>query len=194
MVDAPLETTAELLGRARSGDARAENALVARALPLLQRWAHGRLPNSSRDLAETDDLVQVAIVRALKRLPQFESRREGAFLAYLRTIVLNAIREEHRRVSARRKIAAAVDADDAMEAAVPAPGLDDPLLAHYEDALERLSERQREAVILRLEFDYSYAAIAAAIESPSEDGARMTVRRALVQLAKEIEALRNARA
>ena len=35
------------------------DALLRRFLPLLQRWAHGRLPRQMRDLNETDDLVQV---------------------------------------------------------------------------------------------------------------------------------------
>ena len=57
---APIDTTAELLGRARSGDSDAEHLLLTRFLPLLQRWARGRLPGTARGLAETDDLVQVS--------------------------------------------------------------------------------------------------------------------------------------
>jgi len=187
--DLPLDTTAELIRRVRGGDASAENELVSRYIPLLQRWAHGRLPSASRDLAETDDLVQVSILRALQRLPEFECRREGAFLAYLRAIVLNAIREEYRRGATRHRIEGQLaQSEEEPLASSDLPGRD-PTLRTYEAALERLSERQREAVILRLEFDYSYAQIASAIGSPTEDGARMTVKRALVRLAKEIQAL-----
>jgi len=48
-------------------------------------------------MAETDDLVQVTLIRALRRAPTFEHRREVAFLAYLRTILMNVVREEVRR-------------------------------------------------------------------------------------------------
>jgi RNA polymerase sigma-70 factor (ECF subfamily) len=44
------ETSLSLLERAREGDADALNALIARYLPRLQRWAHGRLPAWARDL------------------------------------------------------------------------------------------------------------------------------------------------
>jgi RNA polymerase sigma-70 factor (ECF subfamily) len=180
-----LEKTAELLGRVRAGDPDAENALVLRFLPVLQRWARGRLPQSARDLAETDDLVQLSLLRALRRVHAFEPRREGAFLAYLRRILLNAIREEHRQSATRGT------AEDRFvaQAAPGAPGtdLESGTFAAYETALEALEERQREAVILRLEFKYSYAQIAEAIESPSEDGARMVVKRALVRLAREMQ-------
>lgn len=181
----PLDSTAELLGRARSGDTRAEQALLTRFLPLLQRWARGRLPGTARDLAETDDLVQVSLLRAVRRLDSFEPRREGAFLAYLRKIVLNAIREECRRSASRGNVEDRFANFVVPDAPVPS---NNPTLASYEAGLGTLSERQREAVILRLEFDYSYAQIAEAIDSPSEDSARMVVKRALLRLASEMRA------
>ena len=49
-----------------------------------------------------------------------------------------------------------------------------------------LGERDREAVILRVEFGYSHEEIAEAIGSPSANAARMTVARALVRLAEEM--------
>ena len=79
------------------GDAGATERLLRRFLPVLQRWAHRRLPAGARSMAETDDLVQVTLMRALHRVPTFEHRREGAFLAYLRTILMNIVREEVRR-------------------------------------------------------------------------------------------------
>src|SRR5262249_58923219 len=89
-----LENTTVLLSRARGGDAQARDALFARFLPVLTRWAHRRLPNRARDLSDTDDLVQVTLVRALHRLAQFEPRREGAFLAYLPPTPLNPPRHD----------------------------------------------------------------------------------------------------
>ena len=57
-------------------------------------------------------------------------------------------------------------------------------LDRYESGLTRLPADQREAVILRLEMDYSHAEIAAALGRPSADAARMLVARALVALAE----------
>ena len=79
-----VDSTSELLQRAQSGDNDAIDVLFARHLPSLRRWASGRLPRWSRDLMDTDDLVQETIIRTLKRIDGFESRHEGALQAYLR--------------------------------------------------------------------------------------------------------------
>src|SRR5262245_31231306 len=90
--------TAELLARIRQGDLAARDILIARYLPSRGGWARGRLPAYARDLNQTDDLVQDTLIAAVKRLDDFEIRREGAFLAYLRRAILNRIRDEIRRV------------------------------------------------------------------------------------------------
>ena len=77
--------------------------MLARYLPVLRGWARGRLPRHSRGFADTDDVVQLTLVRALGRLDHIRIEREGDFLAYLRTGVLNAIREEIRRAANRRE-------------------------------------------------------------------------------------------
>jgi DNA-directed RNA polymerase specialized sigma24 family protein len=59
----------------------------------------------------------------------------------------------------------------------------------YEEALSRLSEEARGAVICRVEERMSYAAVAKALGKPSPDAARMAVARALVQLARTMETL-----
>src|SRR5690349_12946926 len=93
----PLEETGILIQRAKQGDATARAQWVRRSLPACGRWAHRRLPVDARSLAETDDLVQITLMRALDRLDHFESRGTGAFFAYLRSILLNALRDELRR-------------------------------------------------------------------------------------------------
>lgn len=92
------ESTASLLRRVQGGDADARERLVARYLPLLRRWARGRLPQRARDLNDTNDLVQITLLSALNGVERFRSKREGAFLAYLRASLMNNIRMELRRV------------------------------------------------------------------------------------------------
>jgi RNA polymerase sigma-70 factor (ECF subfamily) len=184
---ADLESTALLLEQVRGGDTRARERLVARFLPPLRRWAHGRLPGHARSLADTDDLVQVSLLRALDHVDGFEARREGAFLAYLRRILLNAVRDEIRR-SARRP----TQDVDSVELPAPDPSLLEQqvgrdTLEAYEGALTRLTEAQREAVIMRLEFGYSYPQIADAMGRTTPNAARMLVARAIVQLAEEMD-------
>ncbi|MCB1590672.1 MAG: sigma-70 family RNA polymerase sigma factor [Xanthomonadales bacterium] len=186
------ESTATLLARVRDGDALAREQLCAQYLPILNRWAHGRLPVRARDLAETSDLVQVTLLRALARLHEFEPQREGAFLAYLRTVLLNVVRDEVRRSMRRGEhdsldrdaLAPDLVADDSELARVIGP----ELLVDYERALAELGPEWREAVILRLEFGFGYEEIAAAMLKPSADAARMLVTRAIRSLGERLAA------
>jgi len=173
------DCTTELLARARAGEAGAREQLLARYLPRLRRWAHGRLPGYARGDADTDDLVQVTLIRVLHRLGHFMPQHEGAFLAYLRKSLLNAVREEIRRAKIRPLRAPLDSSIPHIERRVGRE-----VLESYEAALADLRPREREAVILRIEFGYSHDEIAAAIGSPSANAARMTVTRALVQLAR----------
>jgi RNA polymerase sigma-70 factor (ECF subfamily) len=183
-----LEATAQLLSMASDGDEAARNQLVARFLPILNRWAHGRLPPYARDLADTADLVQVALLRALHNLDNFESRGEGAFLAYLRQILINAVRDEIRRTMRRPGHGPLFEQltdrqPSALERAIGRERMD-----RYETGLERLEERQRQAVLLRFEFGYSHAEVAAAIGAPSANAARMVVARAVLSLSEVLDA------
>jgi RNA polymerase sigma-70 factor (ECF subfamily) len=178
-----LESTATLLYRARAGEDGARERLFTRFLPVLRRWAHHRLPPGARDLSETDDLVQVTLMRALKRLESFEHRGEGAFLAYLREILVNAARDEMRR-AVRKKNTRSLDTGTDGEPAAVERAVGPETLARYELGLSRLAPQQKEAVILRLEMGYSHAEIAEALGKPSADAARMIVARAIATLAE----------
>jgi RNA polymerase sigma-70 factor (ECF subfamily) len=179
--DIPLDRTAELLTRIRAGDDRARDLLVQRHLPRLRRWAHGRLPLRARDLGDTEDLVQNTLIRALTHVKAFESRREGAFLAYLRRILLNQMRDAIRRVDRRGEREEL--SDSLRDPALVSNQVGADTLWSYEQALSHLPEVQQQAVVLRVEFHYSWEEVAEAIASPSANAARMMVSRALLQLA-----------
>jgi RNA polymerase sigma-70 factor (ECF subfamily) len=180
------EATQELLRRIQSGDEAARQALCRRCLPLLQRWAHGRLPRYARDAADTDDLVQVAVLRALNNLSGFESSGSGSFLAYLRQILLNEVRTEIRKHQARGtkvpvdELALGDDGDSVVENLV---GLQ--RLRSYEAALGALQRHQQEAVVMRIELGMSYQEIALETGG-SADGVRMLIARALRSMARSI--------
>lgn len=179
-----LERTVDLLTRVRSGDDTARERLLERFLPVMTRWAHGRLPTGSRTLLETQDLVQDVLARALLRLDDFRSTREGAFFAYLRSIVLNSIRDELRKLARRP---GPTELPDRLTAGGPSP-LEDLMgrdrMETYEAALASLPDVHREAIILRFEFDLPYEEIAEATGKPSANAARMMVSRAVVRLAE----------
>jgi RNA polymerase sigma factor (sigma-70 family) len=182
----PVESTAQLIERARSGDRAALDALFARYLLPLRRWASGRLPGWARDLTDTQDLVQDVLFQTFRRLGDFEPRGEGSLQAYLRQALRNRLLDELRRV--RRRPAHTVldsqredDAPSPLEEAIGQEGLE-----RYERALSALRAEDREAVVARIELGYSYPEIAQMLEKPSPDAARMTVGRALARLAQEM--------
>jgi RNA polymerase sigma factor (sigma-70 family) len=181
-----VETTVELLLRARQGDPSAIERLFARHLAPLQRFAQGRLPGWARDLTDTDDLVQDALLQTLKRLDGFESRHPGALQAYLRQAVMNRMRDELRR---QARTPGRVDlGDDALSQRSPVQdAVGAETMAAYEEALTRLTPEEREAVIGRVELGLSYGELALALEKPTADAARKAAQRALVRLAREMQ-------
>lgn len=185
--ESEIESTARLLERVRGGDPSARDSLMTRYLPLLRRWAHGRLPRAARDLADTDDLVQVALMRTLNKVESFVPQREGAFLAYLRTSVLNAVRDELRRMARRPGRDSLDESLPTTEPSLVERAIGREMLEAYEAALSDLPEEHQEAVIMRVEFGCSYPEIAEALGKPSANAARMTVSRALVRLAEEMD-------
>jgi RNA polymerase sigma-70 factor (ECF subfamily) len=181
-----IESTLELLHRARDGDRTAVDILVERCLPPLRRWAHGRLPQFARDRLNTEDLVQEAVIRVLRRLDRFDPRQVGALQAYLRQTVKNKICDEIRRV---RRRPLSVEVPETIEAEQPDPL--EQLLAHedveqYQLALGRISARDRELIIARCEMGLSFDEIAVATDKPSKEAARMAVSRAIRKLADEM--------
>jgi RNA polymerase sigma factor (sigma-70 family) len=183
---AVVEPTIILIRRIQAGDAEARDLLLRRFLPLLQRWAHGRLPRQMRDLNETDDLVQVTLVKALARLDQFESSGPGAFLAYLRQALLNQVRDEIRRHQRRPEHAEIdVELNDPDAPALIERIVGSERVRAYELALAALPKRQQGLVVMRVEFGMSYPEIAAEVGS-TPDAVRVMVARAIVQLSSEL--------
>ena len=183
----PPDTTATLLERARVGDRAAADALFARCWPPLLRWARRRLPTWARDLADTQDVVQEAVVQTFKHLDRIDARGEGALQAYLRQAVLNRIRDHIRRVGRRPP---STFLDSHHEDVAPSPlerAVGREAVERYEAALTRLSDADRELIIASVELGYSSEQLAEATGRASPDAARKAAKRALVKLAEEMD-------
>lgn len=182
----PADSTLELLVRAQAGDDEALNGLLLRFLPRLQRWASGRLPAHARHLLDTGDVVQDAMIAALRRLDSFEIRHDGALQAYLRQAVKNRLTDLFRQSERRPGF---TSLPDDLRAKDPSPvelAIGAEALHRYETALEHMSDSDRQLVILRVEFGHDYAQIAEAMGKPTEGAARVAVGRALAKLASEM--------
>jgi RNA polymerase sigma-70 factor, ECF subfamily len=181
-----VETTFDLVLRAQGGDADAVAVLCARYLPRLKRWAHGRLPVSSRRVLDTEDLVQDVLLQTVRHVDTFQPRHEGAFAGYMRRALLNRLRDEGRRGRRQPQVASI---EDEHEAEGPSPlesAIGKDVLERYEAALERLKPLERELIIARVELGFSAAEIAAEFGKPTAAAAQMAVSRALVKIAEEM--------
>lgn len=179
------DSTVHILERAQHGDRTAARVLIERAVPVVRRWARGRLPAYARNDANTEDVVQDAVLQTLKGLKNFQHRTVGGLQAYLRTSVVNRIRDLIRR-SKRRGIAVELDDDLRAETASP---LESAILGQgltrFLEALQRLKPADRQVIVWRLELGYSVDEIATRL-GKTQGAARMTVYRAMGRLATEL--------
>lgn len=130
-------TSASLLERLRQpGDRAAWERFVRLYTPLLCLWAD-RLGRHGQD---RDDLVQDVFLILLRELPRFRYRPDGSFRGWLKTVLLNKLREHRRRP-------APADGEALDGLACPDPG----------DALDETEYRQylvqRALELLRTEFE-----------------------------------------
>jgi RNA polymerase sigma factor (sigma-70 family) len=180
--DAVPESSLALLRRAQTGDPSALDALLTRYRPRLRQWAHHRLPRWARGLAETDDLVQETMVKAVRNLDAFVADSENGFQNYLRLAIGNAIRDEVRKAKRRPPL---IELDASLESDGPSPlerAIGRRRLARYETALAQLSQEDREAVVARLEFGFTHSELAAALGKRTPDAARKACQKAIAQL------------
>jgi RNA polymerase sigma factor (sigma-70 family) len=175
----------DLLSRARGGDETALNDLLARYLPRLQTWAHGRLPGWARGALDTHDIVQDTMAHVIPHLNSFKPQHDGALQGYLHQAVMNRIRDQIRFAQRRPTDPLATDrasnAPSPMEEAIGAETLE-----RYEAALRRLNPPDREAIIARIELVLPYTEVARVLGKPTVAAAHVAVSRALVKLAKEM--------
>ncbi len=178
------EATVHLLALARAGDGDALNRLLDRCLPALRRWARGRFPTHLRERLEAPDFVRETVAAALARLEAVETFREGALQVYLRQALAARLREvvrEQRGGASSRVSNVPTAMESPLERAIGVANTE-----RYEAALERLGRDDREAVIARLELQYSYEELAVALDKPTPAAARAAVTEALERLAHEM--------
>jgi RNA polymerase sigma factor (sigma-70 family) len=183
-------STVHILERAQRGDRAALHALIDRAMPPVRRWARGRLPQYARQDANTEDVVQDAVLGTIKNIKRLRRVTLGGVQAYLRQSVVNRIRDLIRGKK-RRGIVIELDENlpdnrlSPLEAAIRRERHD-----RFLDALRRLSPTDRQVIVWRLELGYSVEEIAPRL-GKSNAAAGMTVTRAVARLATQLDLARS---
>ena len=183
------DSTVTLLPLAARGDRQAIEILIDRMRPYLKRFGHGRLPRWARGRAETEDLVQESLIRALNHLPRFEHQSIKDFRSWLHTVFRNLVTDEKRfvgRVGVANELPADIE-DPAMSPEEQA--VEQAKAGVTERALQRLEPEERLLIVYRLQHGYSFRELADTLGKPSADAARMTYNRALTKLRNEMRLL-----
>jgi RNA polymerase sigma-70 factor (ECF subfamily) len=173
-----MKTDFELIQDVRQGSKRAFEELVQRH----ERFLMKVVVRMTRDLNVAEDVVQDSFIKAYKRLHLFEGR--STFRSWLYQIALNTARNRFRK-SSRESIGT-----DHMEMAVDGEieqhmnTLDVRSLLQKE--IERLPDRQRTALNLRIFEDLSFKEIAEIMDCPY-DTAKANYRHALLKLKERLE-------
>jgi RNA polymerase sigma-70 factor, ECF subfamily len=179
--ESKLATTLVLLALIRAGDQSARTRLWERYLKPLNRLVRGHfIPYRVRALHDVDDIVMRVIEQVDPKLLDFDYRREGALMDYLRTVTRHLIISLSRVHEPEREELSPMLQADEMSPAERAVATDQR--EAFEKALEVLNDRQREAVVMRLEYGFQYDEIAAAVELPTGNAARMMVERAMLKM------------
>jgi hypothetical protein len=111
------------------------------------------------------------------RLPSYpRGMAKTDLLAYLRQILLNEIRGEIRKAKRRPETVPITD-----EATIGSE-----TFRRYEEALARLSQDHREAIVMRVEMGFQFDEVALALGIRTAIAARMTVGRALLLLSRHM--------
>jgi RNA polymerase sigma-70 factor (ECF subfamily) len=158
-VEATPEREADLIERARHGDVSAFEALVRAHQEIAFRTAW--ISSGAADDAE--DAAQEAFMKAFAALPRFRAGAE--FRPWLLTIVANEARNR-RRSANRREALALRTADEPVVLSPEASAIATESRQALIDALNRLSDADREVISCRYLLELSEAETAAVLGVP----------------------------
>ena len=180
----------ELVARIREGDRAAWDELYRRYHDQLLLAVRMRLGSALRGHLESEDIFQSVALEAFRDLERFEYRGPGSLEAFLRTLVVNKIRDRADTFGALRR-SGAVPLEEAN-----APAIGDGPAYHdserfelLERALNALSVEQREVIVLRKLEGLTSREVAERLGT-SDEAARKAFSRAMARLATLLAAER----
>lgn len=168
-----METDLNLVEKAKSGDHNAFSELVLRHQKSLLRLAFRVLG----DFEAAQDVVQESLFKAHQKLGSFEGR--SAFKSWVFQITLNTAKNKLR---GRRPDLVEIDKTPlAMDCDIEGDLMRDDLKIVMQTEIEKLPQKQRAALSLRIFEDLSFAEIADVMQCPY-DTAKANYRHALMKL------------
>jgi RNA polymerase sigma-70 factor (ECF subfamily) len=173
-----MKTDFELIQDVKSGIKKSFEELVRRH----ERFLMKVVVRMTRDLDAAEDVVQDSFIKAYRRLHLFEGR--ASFRSWLYQIALNTARNRFRKHSRESIGTDHLDAAVEGEAETHLMSLDVKGLLQKE--IEKLPDRQRTALSLRIFEDLSFKEIGEIMACPY-DTAKANYRHALLKLKERLE-------
>jgi len=191
-----------LVSAAQKGDRDALDRLFRRHLPRVRQIVAFRVGCRIRDVETVEDLVQETAARAIAALPGFEPGSDGSFRNWLARCAETAVADRFRRLQAGKRGPGKVRAfseigteSGSLSASIfaaegPTPSevaMGKEADERLEEAMRKLPEHDREAIILRKLCGMSYTEVAKNLGFEKEGSARQAVARALYKLKLSLE-------
>ena len=171
--------TSQLLGFAASGDQSAAEQLLVRHEPRLRQMINLRLDDRLRARLDPSDVVQETLLEAHRRLPEYLKRRSVGFYPWLRNLAWQRLIDLHRHHvrsnmrSVRRENLNQAANDhsvrylaDKLQSSPSQHMLHEEVQQRVQDALQQLSEADRELLLLRHAEDLSVKEVADVLNVP----------------------------
>ncbi|HHV98198.1 MAG TPA: sigma-70 family RNA polymerase sigma factor [Clostridiaceae bacterium] len=166
----------KILKKAQEGDPSAVEKVCSATWEPLYRFVYSKVQNRE----EAEDITQETYVKSLSSLYKYNFEPEN-FSGFLKTVAMNVLRDRWRK-NKRWKESAYIDEQKHIEAAYNDASETSANRILIEEALNRLSEEQRNIIILRIVKGYSVAETAQ-MTGKSQANVRVIQYRALKGLA-----------
>jgi RNA polymerase sigma-70 factor (ECF subfamily) len=190
-----------LIGRARQGDERALGELLALYRNYLKLLARLQISRRLRQKVDASDLVQDLMLQAHQAFGNFRGGTEAELLAWLRRILATSLAKAARHYQGTQRRNLGLERDLELELSAASHALDGKLVqgnspSHsamrreqgvlLADALAKLPDDYREAIVLRYLEGLSYPEIAERMDR-SVESVRKLWTRGLAQLRSVVE-------
>ncbi len=172
-----MKTDLQLIQDVKSGEKKSFEVLVIRH----QKFLLKIVVRMTRDLDAAEDVVQEAFIKAYKRLHLFEGR--SSFRSWLYQIAINTARNRFRKYA--REVLTSETVDTAVESESENKLIALDMREILQGEIERLPERQKTALQLRIFEDLSFKEIAELMACPY-DTAKANYRHALLKLKERL--------
>jgi RNA polymerase sigma-70 factor, ECF subfamily len=199
-MDPAFDQTIDLVRKAQDGDTQALQALFARYYERVRRMVRMRLGNALRHRMDSGDILQETFLEALRTFDRFEMRDQGSFINWLARLAENRIRDAADYHRAQKRDAGrevplmpgdhSTSFDLGLKAGglLPSEGADEAeQVQRLEVAIERLSDEDRELILLRNYAGSSWDTVARLTGRPTPDAARVAHKQVIVRLSRLME-------